>query len=83
MSSQSNTTSPSDLPRYSTTAPPPYSSSDANSLVSTKSTSKSILAKLLNRKPAEATSQSSNEAQKKVDESENRAAARAAYFSGL
>ncbi|KAH6844372.1 hypothetical protein B0T12DRAFT_422428 [Alternaria alternata] len=47
MSSPSNKTSPTDLPRYSTTAPPPYTSSDANSMFSTKSTSKSILKKML------------------------------------
>ncbi|KAL1793087.1 hypothetical protein ACET3X_008069 [Alternaria dauci] len=83
MSSPFNKTSPTDLPRYSTTAPPPYTSSDANSLMSTKSTSKSILAKMLNRKSYEATSQSSSQVQKKSEEKETRAAARAAYFAGL
>jgi hypothetical protein len=50
--SSSNTVSndSSALPRYSTSAPPPYTSSDANSLTSTKSTSKSILEKIFNRK---------------------------------
>ncbi|KAG9196632.1 hypothetical protein G6011_01753 [Alternaria panax] len=83
MSLPSSKTSPTDLPRYSTTAPPPYSTSDANSMISTKSTSKSILAKMLNRKSSEATPQSSSQIQKKIEENETRAAARAAYFSGL
>ncbi|RYN40664.1 hypothetical protein AA0113_g3790 [Alternaria arborescens] len=80
MSSPSNKTSPTDLPRYSTTAPPPYTSSDANSMFSTKSTSKSILKKMLN---LNSTSQSSNQTRKETEENEARAAARAAYFSGL
>jgi hypothetical protein len=49
MSSSSNTTS-TVLPRYSTTAPPPYTASDAYSVASRKSTSKSILEKVFNRK---------------------------------
>jgi hypothetical protein len=49
MSSPSNTTTAA-LPRYSTTAPPPYTVSDAYSVTSSKSTSKSILAKVFNRK---------------------------------
>ncbi|KAB2101012.1 hypothetical protein AG0111_0g10742 [Alternaria gaisen] len=80
MSSPSNKTSPTDLPRYSTTAPPPYTSSDANSMFSTKSTSKSILKKMLG---LNSTSQSSNQTRKETEENEARAAARAAYFSGL
>jgi hypothetical protein len=49
MSSPSNTTTAA-LPRYSTTAPPPYTASDAYSVTSGKFTSKSILAKVFNRK---------------------------------
>jgi hypothetical protein len=49
MSSPSNTTTAA-LPRYSTTAPPPYTALDAYLVASGKSTSKSILAKVLHRK---------------------------------
>ncbi|KAF1945483.1 hypothetical protein EJ02DRAFT_451514 [Clathrospora elynae] len=51
MSSTSNTT-PSNaaaVPRYSTTAPPPYTSSDIQSVASKNSTSKSVLEKMFKR----------------------------------
>ncbi|CAO2648966.1 Nn.00g099150.m01.CDS01 [Neocucurbitaria sp. VM-36] len=82
-STTSNTTT---SPRFSAcTAPPPYTSSDAYSIVSGKSTSKSLLNKVFNRKPSENPSKASDRAtsNKECEEKEAIHAARAAYFSTL
>ncbi|RMZ74043.1 hypothetical protein GMOD_00004869 [Pyrenophora seminiperda CCB06] len=76
-------TSEASPPSYSTAAPPPYKTSDACSLASGKSTSKSFLSKMLPRKAPEATVQRTSTAQKMVDVEEAKQAARATYFSSL
>ncbi|KAL6709710.1 hypothetical protein ACN47E_001138 [Coniothyrium glycines] len=75
------------LPGYeAVAAPPPYEPSDTYSVTSTKSTSKSILAKLFNRNSSESSSSQSsssrpNEVQRWVEEKEAKHAARASYFA--
>ncbi|KAH8731518.1 hypothetical protein GQ44DRAFT_698876 [Phaeosphaeriaceae sp. PMI808] len=84
----SSSTTSSSPNRDPTSAPPPYTVTDSYSLVSTKLTSKSIIAKLLPRKSTEAPSSSTCanakvNKDKEVENEEAKQAARAMYFSTL
>ncbi|KAH7391838.1 hypothetical protein BKA66DRAFT_28238 [Pyrenochaeta sp. MPI-SDFR-AT-0127] len=85
-SSSTNANTASTSPRFSTsTAPPPYTSSDAYSVASGKSTSKSILNKVFHRKSSEVASTGTSSRKVKtlqeIHENEAKHAARAAYFA--